>query len=511
MATRNAYLAYKRDTSRLLYWIIRTSNDIIRSSAALPLDEDAPKGVNTTGEITVSSLVSLSRLISKHISAVPPAIHRLFEPVIDARTASYTIFQQSVAHNPDPEIEQSNASHKRFIDVLTEAFEALGGRTWKQTRTDGADGADGAAKSATARSDRDLKEELDQPVLTNRFGALDLDETETAGDHRDATSDEGSGQGSQPASAPRRRRQARPGKGKKGKRGKKSKKEKAPAVPKAPSLDDVPLESYLIIQDKDGIMTDYLMAVYALVEEWVDLRSYLQGLWREVAYDGLNSAVAGAVSKLAIAMIQRSALAMFVEFPGHDSYETVMNTVTRGDQEKAQRYFTTSLLLRLTRYGNHAGAFWETAVDAEEQLLMHCYRDLLDFVTDFQKTRSGKPTKRMLAEIRDWDPNFNPQNASNEQRLRWRRSYTINRLYDLVNLFSSVVVQRNTNLKPGDKHILEDVDWSVHGPWAQHRRLFGLNEFAGTITALAMQKPGTDIRNRILPHHVFELQCIVTR
>ena len=36
-----------------------------------------------------------------------------------------------------------------------------------------------------------------------------------------------------------------------------------------------------------------------------------------------------------------------------------------------------------------------------------------------------------------------------------------------------------------------------------------MNEFAGAITSLAMQKPGTDIRLRFLPHHVFQLQCIV--
>lgn len=68
----------------------------------------------------------------------------------------------------------------------------------------------------------------------------------------------------------------------------------------------------------------------------------------------------------------------------------------------------------------------ETAIDIKERFSIHAYQDLLDFVTDFQKTRSGKPTKRMLAEIRDWDPQFNVQRASKEERIRWRRSYTIN-------------------------------------------------------------------------------------
>ena len=61
----------------------------------------------------------------------------------------------------------------------------------------------------------------------------------------------------------------------------------------------------------------------------------------------------------------------------------------------------------------------------------------------------------------------------------------------------------------GEIHVYEDVDWSKTGPRHHHRRPFGLNEFAGIITTLAMQKPGIDIRNKILSHHVFQLQCIV--
>ena len=61
----------------------------------------------------------------------------------------------------------------------------------------------------------------------------------------------------------------------------------------------------------------------------------------------------------------------------------------------------------------------------------------------------------------------------------------------------------------GERHVLENVDWSSSGPWHHHRRLFGLNEFAGDITSLAMQKQTTDIKGKILPHHVFQLQCIV--
>lgn len=77
----------------------------------------------------------------------------------------------------------------------------------------------------------------------------------------------------------------------------------------------------------------------------------------------------------------------------------------------------------------------------------------------------------------------------------------------MVTLFSSIVVQRNT--LNGQHWVYERVDWSVNGPWNKHRRLFGLNEFVGVVTTLAMQKPGIDIRQKILPHHVFQMQCIV--
>ncbi|SPQ19181.1 5fef2285-2abb-49d2-9a44-8740aab37832 [Thermothielavioides terrestris] len=474
MATRNAYLAYKRDTSRLLYWIIQTSNAIIRSSQARGPDEDVPAVANTTGEITVSSLVFLSKLIAKHIGAVPPAIYRLFQSVIDARTASYVIFQKLAAQNPNPEMERSNASHKAFIDALVEAFEALGGKEWKM--------ADGPADDGS-----DLKrEDLDQLLLTNRFSALDLEGQTAASGHGDDASDEESDKTEpQAASASKRRRQPKPGKGKKGKRGKKAKKQQAPA------LDDVPLESYRIIQGKDGISADYLIAVDALVREWTELRSYLQGVWREVAYNGLNSAVAGAVSTLAVAMIQRSAAAMFIDFPGLDSFEAVVNAITRGDLEKAKGYSALSPGPRDGDDGLEDAKAGEAEVDVKEHFLLHAYQDLVDFLADFQKNRNGKPTKRMLDEIGDWNPELNLREASKEERLRWRRAYTINWLYDLVNVHSSMVAQRNnTSAREGEREAREDME--CYGQPDPHPRIFGLNQFASAISSLARRKNGTD-------------------
>ncbi|KAI1186813.1 hypothetical protein F5B17DRAFT_345416 [Nemania serpens] len=493
MAPLNLYLAYKRDTSRLIFWIVKASNAIIASSATLP--DDVPKIPNTNGQITVSSLVSLSKLIVKHANPIPSAVLTLFESVIQARTVTYQAFQQLVANKSDPEVEQSNVSHKHFIDSLVEAFEVLGGAAW--------------AEKCKSNGPSDDEADIEQALFANKFSALSID-GDTVQQDEGPSDDESDPEPQQHQSSQRRQQQKKSsGKGKKGKHGKnankKKKKQHLPAA-KTQSLDDVPVESYRIIQDEQGIITDYLMAVYALVQEWAGLRAYLQGLWQDVAYDGLNSAVAGALSNMAITMIERSAAAMFIDFPGHDSYETVMNTITRGDPDKAQGMFQVALHV-ISPDQTSSRKVQETAVDVKEQFLIYAYQDLIDFVTDFQKTRSGKPSKRMLAEINNWDPNLDLRRASETERLKWRRTYTINWLYDLVNVFSSIVVQRNT--MRGEKHALESVDWSTSGPWDKHRRLFGLNEFAGVITHLAMQKPGSDIRRKILPHHVFQLQCIV--
>lgn len=460
--------------------MIHASNSIIKSTGS----NAASIATNTTGQITVSSLVPMSKLIAEHVKPIPSTIYRIFQAVIDARKATHAVFQQLVSKNPDPEIEKSNISHKHFIDGLTEAFAALGGKIWASEQKSGKETAD---------------EDIDAVIFTNTFSALNLGDSSNVGEEEDAESDD---LGPSPASLARPKKKS--AKGKKGKGGKKSKAKKKPADKEA-SIKEIPLESYRIIEDETGIVTDYLMAVYSLVQQWAELRDYVQNLWHEVAYDGLNSAVGGAMSNVAIAMVKQTQSAIFVDFPGHDSYQTVMNTITRGDPDKAQGMFHATLK-QVAPNGNVIQSH-SADVDVREQFMIHAYQHLLDFITDYQATRSGKPTKRMLAEIRNWDPKFDVRRASKEQRLKWRRAYTISWLYDLVNLYSVIVVQRNT--MKGQHLVYDRVDWSVNGPWYRDRRLYGLNELAGDITTLAMQKPGTDIRKRILPHHVFQIQCIV--
>jgi len=363
-------------------------------------------GVNTIGQLTVSALVPVSKLIAEHIKPIPPTIYNLFQSVIDARKATHAVFQQMVFKNPDPEIERSNISHRHFIDSLTEAFKALGGENWISKQ-----------KSESERLD---EEDRDEVIFSNQFMALKI------GESNDAEVENEASDGPSPETPSARPRKKTAAKAKKGKKGRNVKKE---TPVEEPPLVEIPLESYRIVEDETGIVTEYLMAVYLLVKQWIELRDYVQGIWHEVAYDNLNSAVAGAVSNIATAMVKQTQSAIFVNFPGHDSYETVMNTITRGNIEKSQGMFSMALH-KVDPNGKVVGEAQENAIDIKEQFLVHAYQNLLDFIMDFQKTRSGKPTKAMLAEIRDWNPELNLQKASKQQRIKWRRSYTINWLYD---------------------------------------------------------------------------------
>lgn len=131
----------------------------------------------------------------------------------------------------------------------------------------------------------------------------------------------------------------RTGKGKKGKRGKKPKQKQQERDATESPISQVPLESYRIIEDEGGLVTEYLLAVYAVIGEWMQLRSFAQGLWREVAYEDLNSAIAASLTASAIALIKQTCLAVFADFSGHESHETIMQTITCGNPDKALRQF----------------------------------------------------------------------------------------------------------------------------------------------------------------------------
>jgi hypothetical protein len=57
----------KKESKHLLFRVIHAPNRIIKSASSSDADgKDAPPEVKVTGQITVSALVSLSKLIAKH-------------------------------------------------------------------------------------------------------------------------------------------------------------------------------------------------------------------------------------------------------------------------------------------------------------------------------------------------------------------------------------------------------------------------------------------------------------
>ncbi|KAL7945465.1 hypothetical protein V8C42DRAFT_353111 [Trichoderma barbatum] len=417
MKFNNSYVLYKKDTRLLLYWLIKTSNSINQSMDAV--ENDGTLKLNVTGQVNVSELVPMSELIAKYHVDIPSAI--------------FGMFQSLAFVCPSEELERNNSTHKYFIDTLTKAFDILGGQAW-------------LSKEHEKQAKRGV-EETGSSIFApaNKFSVLDLDGESEGDDTNHEESEKEAGSAASPQQ--KRRRQAGKCRRKKGKAKKTQRSRKSSRAAGQP-LDEVPLESYRIIED--NAMTDY-----------IQLRSLLQDTWRRVAYQNLNSALAATLAKVAVAMIKQSEATIFVDFPG---YESSAKTT-------------------------------EVPLDIKELFLINAYEDLVDFITDYQKTRSGKPTKRMLPQLDNWDPQFNIQTATKEERIKWRRCYTINWLYDVD--------------AKGEGFVLEQMDWSNNGPLKSHHRMFGMIDFAAEVTTLAMQKPGIAFCHKIPPHLVFYLQCIM--
>ncbi|KAI1085592.1 hypothetical protein F5B20DRAFT_575101 [Whalleya microplaca] len=411
--------------------------------------------------VSVSQMKSMAKFIARNSIRVHPRIYKLLSRVIEERTSFYTVFHNRALENPDPELQRSNAGHKFFIDALTEILEVLGGKAWIPQQ-----------KSAN--------EALN-------LGNADQDSGMTSDEDGDASDQE-----TQPE-APKQRQKTRLGRGK-GKKGKKRK---------------LTQKKYGIIEDVEDGGIDYQMAAWAIWKELFDHRDCLQENWRKVAYDFLNSSIAGELSNVAIAAVKKAELAIFADFldkDSHNSYENIIQALTRGNVERKGGTLSLARSPPKSDSTKHDEAR-EIDINVKEQIMFYAYQDLVDFVVDFQKNHNGKPTKSMLKTIRDWDPNFDLVQASEEQRIRWRRSFTIKWLYDLVNVFSSVT-EKSMSKGKGPKY--EAADWSkAMKPWSHHQRLLGITEFAGFVTSLAKQNPGTEFRQKISPHRVFQLQCSV--
>ncbi|KAI8179635.1 hypothetical protein K4K51_003409 [Colletotrichum sp. SAR 10_75] len=356
--------------------------------------------------------------------------------------------------------------HKHFIDSLIDIFSILGGVSWWDKQME-------ANKMTSKRPDSDAEqiEEMKGIIFSNKFALLDLSHGDSrTGDTKSQPPSEPESDAEEPAieskTAKKRRLNGKKGKGKASKSSRKSRK-----PVRNSDANEATVENYRILED-DQLMS-YTMAILSFRTEWAQIRHYVQDLWRDVAYRGLNTAIAGAVSNVAVAKIKKTELELFDDFPEHCFFEKITDTLTRGGLHRLQSFAEEKAAADPDHHACH--------LDMKEQLLMYTYQDLVDFCTDFQKSRNGKPTKAMRAKIGTWDPKLSLQSVTKEERIQWRRKYTINWLYDLVNEYSA-----GEQTQRRERCFSDDVDWSPSGPSGSRRTLLGLTDFAAFVTSLCL-------------------------
>ncbi|KAI6606853.1 hypothetical protein MCOR04_000820 [Pyricularia oryzae] len=255
MADLDSYLAYKRETKYLVFWLLHTSNSIITAKA--PREPNLEP--NTTGQVTVATLVSLANLISRYTKETPVIVLRVFRTVISARKATCVQYERLAAQNPDDlSLARGNASHRHFNEALEAAYITLGG------------GDRLLATASEEYTDYDVQE-LERMVFSNSFSALSVE-----------GSDEDSAAESLVTAnniIPIRRQQRKPGKGRRARRGGRTKSGRHD-VSQRKALEGISVDGFGIISEDDShISIEYIMAVSCLAEEWCHLRSWLNMVW----------------------------------------------------------------------------------------------------------------------------------------------------------------------------------------------------------------------------------------
>lgn len=249
-----------------------------------------------------------------------------------------------------------------------------------------------------------------------------------------------------------------------------------------------PLERFGISLGENGMedtSTEYIIAASELFKQWVELRAYLQGAWHQVAYEGLNMAVAGALSNIAMLEMERSQNKILAGFADDKrSYLSVMTAMS-----PILGFNVTAEVTAANKQDSHL-------VNAKEMSLVFAYFDLLAFMLDYMEHNNGKPTKEMMKEIDDWDPLFDLRRATMEERIKWRRLYTITWLYHLM---GSIKEDGTIDHQTTTKNQVQ-----AENPL---RGLVAIQDLVTLIKRLARAK--TNFWKSILPVHVFRLQCIV--
>ena len=223
----------------------------------------------------------------------------------------------------------------------------------------------------------------------------------------------------------------------------------------------------------------------------------------------LHCAAAGALSNVATAMVVGLQYDLAMDFPECTYYGGIVRHLIR----KGYSSIIENGVPSSTAFNSRELAMRERdGIDlAEEQLLVCTEQDLVKFIEDYRKSRTGKPSSTHTNT--HWNPNFSDRKMARSevapQKIRkWKSDFTISWLYDLVNTYAASRLQSD---KPREKK-LETFEWKFTDlssrQWTR-RQLWGPMDLAYDITLLCMQKPGSAIASEIKPHHVFQLQIVV--
>ena len=473
MEFKNRYVEYKTKERMLLYWIIDNFNTLARQLSSKSVSE------NLTGQVSLSILRAMCTTIAEHKRIVPPFIYTLFSQTLRLREETHQHYVHFGADDADT--RHGNETHKAWIAGIQTAFDILGGPAFLGQRAD---------KEPPEVQLDDLR----LAILTNKFSVLHLDGEDAASDP-----DMSGAEHDDPSPS----RVTNKNGSKRGRGGKSTRRKKGKSKDLA-SRNKFRMEDCCIIDD-DEHDTNYGMAAHSLLLEWTQLRDYMQCRWQDTAYSGIGLGVAGGVAKVAIATLRQREAHVFVDFPNRGSFADVLQALTHGNLDATQEKLRQMKLKSLK--GSETAA--EIDIDVKEQYLVYTYEVLLEFIEDFQKNRTCKPTKNMMKLINSWDKMLDLQKASKEERIQWRRVYALKWLYEVVTIFASgytAYVSAKDRNEAASK-----IDWSIEGleKNQKYSTLWGMHEFISRITSLAMMKPGSDVKSKITVHQVFELQCVL--
>lgn len=241
----------------------------------------------------------------------------------------------------------------------------------------------------------------------------------------------------------------------------------------------------------------------------------MRNIWRQVGLDQLHCAIGGALSNVAVGIMKSLQYELGMDYPGCTYYRSIINQLVRnGDYAVIGANAPSSGLSDNAKSTSKQVALRATgdAAAIEENLLLTTHNDLVSFITDYRKNRTGKPTSAYAK--MSWNPNFRDTkftlgNELTPSNLRkWKAEYTISWLYDLVNTYAATRIDRGAPKMVNPEKLDWDCGESGKCEWT-NRQLWGPIEFVYDLTGLAMQKPGAPIEEDLKPHHILQLQIAI--